>query len=134
MKLKRSQQGFTVVEVLIAAAIVLVGLTAAMSAVSAGFLDVAASGGQSKATTYARQLLEQLKNQPFDPGPTNGTDNPEAPAATGYVRSWTVTSTGAAPNRLATIGVTVAWRNGWSRAQTATLQTMRAECSATLPC
>lgn len=134
MKLKRAQEGFTVVEVLIAAAIVLVGLVAAMSAVSAGFLDVTASGGQSKATTYARQLLEQLKNQPFDPGPTNGTDNPENPNATGFVRSWTVASAGAAPNRLATIAVTVTWRNGWSRAQTAALQTMRAECSPTLPC
>src|SRR3989304_6240506 len=109
MKLRHGQEGFTIVEVLVAAAIILVGLTAAMSAVSAGFLDVTASGGQSKATTYARQLLEQLKNQPFNPGPTNGTDNPEAPAATGYVRSWTVTSTGAAPNRLATIAVTVTW-------------------------
>lgn len=115
----------TLIELVIAIAVVAVGLAALMTALSAGSLDVVASGGQAKATAYARQTLEQLKNQPFDPGPTNGTDNPE-PEVT---RTWTITPVAGtvAPNRLARIIVTVSWRTGWSRSQNIVLETMRAE-------
>jgi Tfp pilus assembly protein PilV len=129
VKILRDAQGMTVVEVLIAAGIVLVGLVAVMNAVSAGYLDVVASSGQSRATEYARQLLEQLKNQPFTPGPVNGNDVPSTIAGpdVGFARSWQITSTGAAPNQLATITVTVTWSGVSTRSQSVTLQTMRAE-------
>ena len=136
----RNQQGMTLVEILIAATIITVGLVGLMSAVSTGYLDVVASGGQSKATTYARQSLEQIKNQLWCPQPGGvpcSFNPPVAPALTtvtsnpdpdpGYVRTVSFNAIGATPNRLATITVTVVWRNGWERAQTARLQTMRAE-------
>lgn len=115
----------TLIEVLIAMAILTLGLAALMIALSTGHSDVVASGGQSKATAYARQILEQLRNQPFDPGPTNGTDTPE-PEVT---RTWSITPVGAtvAPNRLARITVTVTWRTGSARLQNIVLETMRAE-------
>ena len=121
----RDQRGMTLVEVVIAAAILVVGLLALMSALSAGQFNVVTSGGQSKATTYARQLLEQLKNAPFDPGPTGGADTPEA----GFARTWTIAPEGATgpPNQLARITVRVTWRAGWIQPQFATLETMRAE-------
>jgi hypothetical protein len=92
-----------------------------------GSVNVVAGGGQSKATAYARQMMEQLKNQPFVTGPASGTDLPEA----GITRSWTITPTGAttAPNRLATIQVVVRVdrATGTLGAQNITLTTMRAE-------
>jgi prepilin-type N-terminal cleavage/methylation domain-containing protein len=129
MKRVKDQHGFTLVEVLIAAAILAVGLLALVSAFPIGYVDVTASGGQSKATAYAQQQLETLKNQGF----TTAFDNcpPNVPevivADTAYTRCWTITQEPGTnpPNRLARIRVTVTW--GGSRPQTVTLETMRAE-------
>ncbi|MFQ5945836.1 MAG: hypothetical protein ACE5K9_08990 [Candidatus Methylomirabilales bacterium] len=120
-----NQRGMTVVEVLIAAGILVVGLTALITALAAGHLDVVGSGGQATATAYARQVLEQFKNQPFNPGPANGTDNPQADVT----RTWTITPVAGtvAPNRLARISVTVTWRTGGPQSKSIVLETMRAE-------
>lgn len=116
-------RGLTLVEVLIASAILAVGLAGIMSAFPAAYVDVVASGSESKATAYAQQQLEELKNQPFNPGPVTANDTPEP----GYARSWTITLEPGttAPNRLARITVTVTWSG--SRPQSVTLETMRAE-------
>lgn len=123
VKRMKSRHGFTFIEVLIAAAILAVGLLALVSVFPVGYVDVTVSGGQSKATAYAQQMLEQLKNQGFNPGPANGNDAPEA----AYARSWSITPVAGtvAPNRLARITVTVQW--GGDRPQTVALETMRAE-------
>jgi prepilin-type N-terminal cleavage/methylation domain-containing protein len=124
MRRARDHQGLTLIEVLIAAAILAVGLLALLSAFPIGYVDVNVSGGQSKATAYAQQMLEQLKNQTFNPGPLNQTDTPEP----GYTRTWTITQELGTnpPNRLARIQVTVVWTQG-DRSQTVALETMRAE-------
>ncbi len=124
MRRARDHQGLTLIEVLIAAAILAVGLVALLSAFPIGYVDVNVSGGQSKATAYAQQMLEQLKNQTFNPGPLNQTDTPEP----GYTRTWTITQELGTnpPNRLARIQVTVVWTRG-DRSQTVALETMRAE-------
>jgi len=125
VKRMTNRHGFTLIEVLIAAAILAVGLLALVSVFPVGYVDVTVSGGQSKATAYAQQMLEQLKNQPFNPGTPafNGNDAPEA----AYTRTWSITEVPgpAAPNRLARITVTVQW--GGDRPQTVALETMRAE-------
>jgi len=99
------QAGMTLAEVLLAMTFLAMALVALLSMLTHGSVNVVAGGGQSKATAYARQMMEQLKNQPFVTGPASGTDLPEA----GITRSWTITPTGAttAPNRLATIQVVV---------------------------
>jgi prepilin-type N-terminal cleavage/methylation domain-containing protein len=77
MRRARDRQGLTLIEVLIAAAILAVGVLALLSAFPIGYVDVNVSGGQSKATAYAQQMIEQLKNQTFNPGPLNQIDTPE---------------------------------------------------------
>src|SRR5439155_22624460 len=91
--------------VLLAVAFLAVALVALLSMLTQGSVSVVAGGGQSKATAYARHMMEQLRNQPFTTGPVNGTDTPEA----GITRAWSVVQTGAtaAPIRLVTIQVIV---------------------------
>src|SRR2546430_14262503 len=69
MALLRDARGMTLIEVMIAITILVVGILALMNTVTTGYLDVAFSGGESTATAAARQLFEQLKNQPFHPNP-----------------------------------------------------------------
>lgn len=117
-------RGLSLPEVLIGGAILVVGLLGALGAVSTSYLDLDASAGLSKATAYAHQEVETLKNQPFTPGPLTGTDSLEGGL---FVRTWRIEPIAGpvAPNRLARIVVTVNWTGG--RPQTVTLETMRAE-------
>src|SRR5216684_3015944 len=48
-----------------------VSLVALLSMLAQGSISVGAGGSQSKATAFARQTMEQLRNQPFVPGPAN---------------------------------------------------------------
>jgi len=121
----------TLPEVVIAVAILTIGLLAVVGMLSSGFSNVVIGGGESKATSYARQKLEELKNRCYCAATafpaSTGTDAPEA----GVTRSWTVTQAGAttAPNRLSQITVTVTWTSGSSATggQQVIMQTMRAE-------
>ena len=123
-KLQWDHRGLSLIEVLAASAILAVGLLALISAFPTGYLNVVGSGGQSQATAYAKQKLEELKNQPFTPGPLAANDSLEGGA---FMRTWTITQEPgtSAPNRYVRITVTVTWAG--SRPQTVTLETMRAE-------
>lgn len=136
MRAVRDHQGFTLVEVLIAATIVAVGLLALVAAFPVGYVDVSTSGGQSKATAYVQQKLEELKNQGFPadfdncPAPlTVRSVLPDViPNDPDYTRCWTIAQEPGTnvPNRLTRIQVTVNWGGG-GRPQSVTLETMRAE-------
>lgn len=131
---RREPRGLTVVEVLVATVILVVGLLGVLSAFPTGYLDVVGSGGQSKAMSYARQKMEELKNGPFAVA-GSGNDVPmlgppsNAPDV-GFTRSWMITQVPGtiAPLRLARITVTVTYSGGGGgRPQTVNLETMRAE-------
>lgn len=128
MRTRRSEEGFTLVEVLLAVAIVVIALTALLGMLSAGSMNVYVGGGQSKATAYARQQIELLRNVPVAaPAFGNGNDTPEP----GIARTWTVAPVGATvtPNRLWRITVTVsaAQSSQLAGTQNITLETMRSE-------
>lgn len=123
----QGSKGMTLVEILLAIAFLSVALVALVSTISIAYVNVASGGTQSKVTAYARQQVEMLKNQPFNPGPVSGSDTPEV----GMTRSWTIAPVGATtpPNRLARITVTVTSIQNGQTASTANvvLETMRAE-------
>jgi len=108
---------------------------------STGYVSVAAGGGQSKATSYGRQLMERVRNQTVTPGTgltCPNTPNPDFPE-TGITRTCAVTQVGAtvSPNRLWRVTVTVSVRQmGPNQAAPwIALETMRAECpAAPSPC
>ncbi len=125
MRPRWNARGMTLPEVLIAVAILTIGLLAVVSMISAGFTNVNVSGGQSKVTSYARQKIEELRNQAFVATLAQTSDTPEA----GITRSWQVAQVGATatPNRLARITVTVTWATGSGPGQQVIVETMRAE-------
>jgi prepilin-type N-terminal cleavage/methylation domain-containing protein len=100
----RTARGFTLVEVLVAAVVLTVGLLGVFTAFLPGSQDVAYAGRVSQAAMRAQQQLEALKAGPFPPA--NGT------ATSGrYSLTWTVTSVGfgAAPDALRKVTITVTW-------------------------
>src|SRR3990172_7799187 len=109
-------QGLTLIEVLIAAAILAVGLLALVSAFPIGYVDVTVSGGQSRATAYAQAMMEQLKNQGFPAAfPVNGADVPDITPGVDdvqYTRTWNITQEPGTnpPNSLSRVCVTVQLR------------------------
>ncbi|MGH7409825.1 MAG: type IV pilus modification PilV family protein [Candidatus Methylomirabilis sp.] len=131
MRRVNDHRGLTLIEVLIAAAILAVGLLALVSTFPIGYVDVTVSGGQSRATSYAQAMMEQLKNQPFPAAfPGNGADVPDITPGVddvAYTRTWNITQEPGTnpPNRLARVSVTVTW--GGDRRQTVILESMRAE-------
>ncbi len=106
----RNTHAFTVVEVLIAAAILLVALLAVAGTLPTGSTNVDEAGRISTAAALAQQTLEGVKNSSFPPTSGNcSIYNVNAP--TSFTCSLAVSLSGATPNRLATITVTTTWRD-----------------------
>ena len=116
-------RGFTIIEVLLAASVLTIGLVGVLGVFPTGYMDMVASGGQTRASAYAAQKIEELRNEVFGTL-ANGNDSLQG---TEYARSWTVQITGTPGNRLAQITVTVNWSGRASRPQSVTIETRRAE-------
>lgn len=101
---RRPGHGFSVVEVLVAATILVVSLLAMMTAFPVSYRDIAYGGRVSQAVALAQQKLEALKAGPFPPA--GGTETNGA-----YTLSWAVTGVGfgGTPGDLQRVTVTITW-------------------------
>ena len=106
---KDNQEGFTLIEVLIAMAIFAVGILA-LAGLQVTYIGGNASAQmQTGATALGAQVIEHLKSLPFDAAELDPTGNPHQPPAGGsgpYDVRWTVADN-APVNNAKTLDVTV---------------------------
>ncbi len=107
IQLGRNTHAFTVIEVLVASAILLVALLAIMSIFPTSSTNVDEGGRISTSVALAQQTLEVVKNSAFPPA---AGDCP-GPVPTSFTCILAVNLGGAAPNRLATVTVTTTWKD-----------------------
>ena len=115
----RSAGGFSLVEVLIAAAVLAVVLLAIASLFSTAYSNVGTAGRRTKAVEFAKQKMEQLQDGSFPPSMVG---SPEALEGI-YTRSWVVAVAGA-PSQVATVTVTIAWPDANQGTRRLTLTSM----------
>jgi Tfp pilus assembly protein PilV len=115
----------TLIEVLLATLVLSIGLVGILGVIPVGYYDMVASGGQSEATGYAQQKMEDLRNQTFGTM-ASGNDTLQG---TEFSRTWNVQQVAGtvAPNRLMRLTITVTWTGRGSRPQSVTIVSMRAE-------
>ncbi len=107
----RNTHAFTVIEVLVASAILLVALLAIMSIFPTSSTNVDEGGRISTSVALAQQNLEYIKNSSFATVLALVNCPVEAPTPyTCAIPPPTITG-GASPYRLATVTVTVNWQN-----------------------
>jgi type IV pilus assembly protein PilV len=106
---KDNQEGFTLIEVLIAMFIFAVGVLA-LAGLQVTYIGGNASAQmQTEATALGAQVIEHLKSLPFDAAELDPAANPHQPPAGGsgpYTVSWTVADN-TPVNNAKTIDVTV---------------------------
>lgn len=117
----RNAKGFSLVEVLVTAAILAVVLLAIASLFSTAYSNVGYGGRRTKAVALARQKMEELRDGIFPPSTVGSPEMVEGV----YTRSWTVAVTGA-PSQVATVTVTVSWPDAGAGTKQATLTSMMA--------
>ena len=108
----RGAPGFTLIEVVVATGVIGTVLLALTGVFLTSYTNVDYGGRVTRATEYAHQKAEDLRNTPFA-AITNPpfSDVPE----TAFTRTWTVTLAGTSPNQLATVTVTVSFLNQTGR-------------------
>jgi len=114
--------GFTMMELLVAVAVVSLVLLGIVGVFIVSHTNVDHGGRVTRATTYGHQKVEELRNTAFGLL-ANGTDVPE----TAFTRTWTVNVTGASPARMAGVRVDVSFRNPTGRPATVQIQSEIAE-------
>ncbi len=103
-KRKPGADGFSLVEVLVAALILMVAIAGLLSAFPVGYRDVMYGGRVSQAVELAQQKLEALKAGSFPPA--GGTETSGS-----YTLTWTVANVGfgASSGDLVKVDVAVTW-------------------------
>jgi type IV pilus modification protein PilV len=90
MKKKNENQGYTLIEVLIAMAIFAVGFLALASLQIKSISQNASSRMHSEATTMAVESLERLISLPYSHTELDQSNNPHRMTAGGYTIEWNV--------------------------------------------
>ena len=116
---RHKQQGFTLIEIMIAIILVLIGIIGLSMLTTTTTQDNDFSKSMTSATTMARDKIEELKGTDYA-NLTAGSDTNGI-----YTRAWTV-STAASPSSYKTISVSVTWR--WQgQTHEVALNTIRAQ-------
>lgn len=114
-RLKQSQRGFTLVEGLVAAALVAVGFAAVINLFPTSYSNIAYSGNQTLAANYVQQKVEQLKNFSFNSIDTTNCSSVGEDLGNGFSRSCVLTTdvgAGALQRDFKKVRVTVTWPGG----------------------
>ena len=114
--------GFTLMEVVMATGVIGLVLLAISGTFITSYTNVDYGGRLTRASEYAHQKAEDLRNTPFATL-ANGNDVPE----TAFTRTWTATLAGASPSQLATVTVTVGFLSQTGRPSTMQVVTQIAE-------
>ena len=107
------ERGFSLVEGLVAAALVALGFLAVLNLFPAAYSTITYGGNQTLAANSALQKIEQLNNLPFNAIDTNTCDNkPENLPTPGFSRSCRLTTdvgVGSLQGDLKKVQVSVTW-------------------------
>ncbi len=114
--------GFTMVELVVAAGVIGTVLLGIAGVFIVSYTNVDHGGRVTRATTYAHQKVEELRNTSFALL-AGGNDVPE----TAFTRSWTVTPSGTSPTRIADIQVSVSFLSQTGRPAAVQIQSQIAE-------
>ncbi|MBF0101937.1 MAG: type IV pilus modification protein PilV [Desulfobacterales bacterium] len=106
---KHTQQGFTLLEVLVAMIIFAIGIIGVASMQINATRANAFAYLLSEAYTYAQDMQEQLMNTVYSHGSLAVGSHTDSNPPEGFYRSWTVTSDPSGNNRYKIIEVTVGW-------------------------
>lgn len=114
--MKQSQAGFTLVEGLVAASIVIVGFLGVAQLFPTGYSNITYGGNQTLATNYAQQKIERLKALSFDSINSDNCSNVGEPLDNGFSRSCVLTTSvgaGSLLGDLKKVQVSVTWPGGF---------------------
>jgi prepilin-type N-terminal cleavage/methylation domain-containing protein len=106
----RDRRGFTLIEVMVAVALLVIGILGLIATATSVIQGNAISRQMTTAATLAEERMEILKRQSYTAADlTAGSHNdPGNPLSSIYTRTWTVTDNTPAAN-MKTVQVTVSW-------------------------
>ena len=116
---RKSEYGFTLVEVMLALGILAFGIMAVTTMQGSALLGTSTANALSLGITMAVDRIEKLKSLPFDKTHAdliNGNHVDPSPP-NGYEIAWNVTHDAPIPKTTMTITVTVTWRGGQKTTQ-----------------
>jgi type IV pilus assembly protein PilV len=105
---KRNEQGFTLLEVIIAISILSVGLLALASMQISSIRGNAFAGGVTEGATLAADRMEKLLVLPYTHSDLSAGNHTEPSPPSGFAISWNVTDNDPI-NNTKTINLTVTW-------------------------
>ncbi len=114
LSLKKKEQGFTLVEVMIALSIFSIGILGVAAMQTSSVTGNASAMGYTEGSTWAMDQMESLMNLPYNHDDLDPASSPGSIASPDgvYTIGWTVTQPGPVP-KTKQVGVTVSWQWGF---------------------